>query len=61
VTNRRGEILYDPQEIKAVFNVQVDLMLACGNLQGEPSSIVDLSNETPEVIREGSGDVSYFM
>jgi tRNA threonylcarbamoyl adenosine modification protein (Sua5/YciO/YrdC/YwlC family) len=61
VTNRKGEVMYDPQEMKSIFNMQVDLMLACGNLQGEPSSIVDLSNETPEVIREGAGDVSYFL
>lgn len=61
VTNRRGEIMYDPQEIKAVFNQQIDLMLACGNLTGEPSSIVDLSNETPEIVREGAGDTSYFL
>ncbi|MGE5410908.1 MAG: L-threonylcarbamoyladenylate synthase [Clostridiales bacterium] len=61
VTNRKGEVMYDPQEMKSIFNMQIDLMLSCGNLQGEPSSIVDLSNETPEVIREGAGDVSYFL
>ena len=25
----------------------------------EPSSVVDLSGEEPEIIREGAGDVSY--
>jgi tRNA threonylcarbamoyl adenosine modification protein (Sua5/YciO/YrdC/YwlC family) len=60
VTNRKGEILYDPLEIKMVFNSQVDLMLASGNLQGEPSSIIDLSTDSPEIIRQGAGDVSYF-
>lgn len=61
VTNRRGEILYDPLEIRSIFNTQIDLMLGAGNLQGEPSSIIDLSNEEPEIVREGAGDLSYFQ
>ena len=60
VTNRKGLVLYNPLEIKMIFNAQVDLMLASGNLQGEPSSIIDLSSDTPEIIRFGAGDVSYF-
>ncbi len=60
VTTRRGELIFDPEEIKTVFNIHVDLMLSVGALSGEPSSIVDLSREAPEIIREGAGDVSYF-
>ncbi|RJP70833.1 MAG: threonylcarbamoyl-AMP synthase [Ignavibacteriales bacterium] len=61
VTNRKGEVLFDPLEIKMIFNSQVDLMLASGSLQGEPSSIVDLSTEAPEIVRYGAGDLSYFQ
>lgn len=60
VTNRKNEILFDPAEIRSIFNSQVDLMLASGNLQGGVSSIVDLSDDVPEIIREGAGDVSIF-
>jgi len=60
-TNRKGDVLIDPFEIKNIFNSQVDLMLASGNLNGDPSSVIDLSTETPEVIREGAGDVSLFV
>jgi len=60
-TSRRGNILIDPIEIKNVFNSQVDLMLASGNLNGRPSSVINLSEEEPEVIREGAGDVSLFV
>lgn len=60
VSNRKGEPLFDPFEIKNVFNSQVDLMLASGDISNEPSSVVDLSREEPEVIREGAGDVSIF-
>jgi tRNA threonylcarbamoyl adenosine modification protein (Sua5/YciO/YrdC/YwlC family) len=60
VTSRKGEVLYDPAEIKAIFNTQVDLMLSHGALNGKASSIVDLSGEQPEVLRKGAGDVSLF-
>jgi tRNA threonylcarbamoyl adenosine modification protein (Sua5/YciO/YrdC/YwlC family) len=59
-TNRKGEALYDPYEIKSIFNLQVDLMLSSGNLSGKTSSVIDLSEEEPVVIREGAGDVSLF-
>jgi tRNA threonylcarbamoyl adenosine modification protein (Sua5/YciO/YrdC/YwlC family) len=61
VTNREGEILMDPDEIKLVFDKQVDLMLSAGFLKNLPSSIVDLSEDEPEVIRVGAGDVSLFQ
>ena len=60
VTKRNGELLYNPEEIKLIFENQVDLMLSVGPLDGEPSSIIDLSREEPEVLREGAGAVSYF-
>lgn len=61
VTTRRGELLYEPEEIRAIFDTQVDLMLAAGALNGEPSSVIDLSAEEPEIIREGAGDISLFV
>lgn len=60
VTTKKGGALYNPQEIKAIFEYDVDLMLSAGALEGEPSSIVDLSGEEPEILREGAGDVSIF-
>jgi tRNA threonylcarbamoyl adenosine modification protein (Sua5/YciO/YrdC/YwlC family) len=58
-TTRRGELLFDPLEIRTVFRNNVDLMLSMGALNGVPSSIIDLSGEEPEIIREGSGDLSF--
>lgn len=60
-TNRKGEILMDPTEIRNIFNSQVDLMLSSGSLTSVLSSVVDLSMDEPEVIREGAGDVSLFL
>lgn len=59
-TNRKGQLIIDPVEIKSIFDSQVELMLSQGGLSGKPSSIVDLSSESPEVVREGAGDVSLF-
>jgi tRNA threonylcarbamoyl adenosine modification protein (Sua5/YciO/YrdC/YwlC family) len=60
VTTRKGERLIDPLEIRSIFDFQVDLMLASGNLSGTPSSVIDLSDEEPVIIREGAGDISFF-
>ena len=59
-TTRLGEPLLDPFEIKNIFNSRVDLMLASNDMSFDPSSVVDLSGEEPEIIREGAGDVSLF-
>ena len=59
-TTRLGEPLINPEEIKSIFNSRVDLMLASQSMSFEPSSIIDLSGEEPEIIREGAGDVSLF-
>lgn len=60
-TNRKGELILDPALIRSIFQFEVDLMLAQGSSGGEPSSIIDLSSDTPEVIRKGAGDVSLFL
>ena len=61
VTTRKGELIYNPLEIKSIFNRQVDLMLSMGSLSGVPSSIIDLTGDKAEIVREGSGDVSMFL
>ena len=61
VTTRLGELIYNPEEIRVIFNSQVDLMLSAGAPSIEPSTIVDLSGDEPEIIRQGSGDISYFL
>ena len=59
-TTRKGDPLLDPFEIKNIFNSQVDLMLASSSVSFKPSSVIDLSGEEPEIVREGAGDVSLF-
>jgi tRNA threonylcarbamoyl adenosine modification protein (Sua5/YciO/YrdC/YwlC family) len=59
-TTRVGKRLSNPEEIRAIFDFSVDLMLANGVQANEPSSIIDLSGDEPEIIREGAGDLSLF-
>lgn len=60
VTDESGETLYNPDLIEEMFDKRVDLMLAAGTLEGKQSSVVDLSGETPEILRVGAGDISFF-
>lgn len=48
----------DPQEIISSMENDVDLVLDAGVIVSEPSTIVDLSQDTPEIIRKGAGDIS---
>ncbi len=61
VTSRRGDVLFDPSEIKAIFGMQVDLMLANGSLGGVPSTIIAFEDNEPQIIREGAGDITPFL
>jgi tRNA threonylcarbamoyl adenosine modification protein (Sua5/YciO/YrdC/YwlC family) len=52
--------LSDPQEIKERLEHEVDLVIDGGPGGLEPSSVIDLSGEAPQVVRRGKGDVSAF-
>ncbi len=51
----------DPQSIKEAYESHLDIIIDGGALFPSPSSVVSLINDTPEVIREGKGDVSIFF
>jgi tRNA A37 threonylcarbamoyladenosine synthetase subunit TsaC/SUA5/YrdC len=51
------EILNDPYEIERRMGDKLDLILNGGILVSEPSSVVDLTNYEPVIIREGAGDI----
>jgi tRNA threonylcarbamoyl adenosine modification protein (Sua5/YciO/YrdC/YwlC family) len=48
----------DPQEIDRLIGHQVDAIIDAGPTGIEPTSVIDLSSGTPEILREGRGDVS---
>jgi tRNA threonylcarbamoyl adenosine modification protein (Sua5/YciO/YrdC/YwlC family) len=54
------EILSDPDEIEKKFGSGADLIIDAGPLLSQTSSIVDLVDDNPVVVREGVGDTSIF-
>ncbi len=54
------DILATPQEIKEKLGHAIDLIIDGGSVPGKPSSVVSLIEDTPEILREGSGDISIF-
>ena len=52
--------LNDPDEIYAALASDVDVIIDSGSCGVEPTTVVDLTGEYPELIREGKGDPSDF-
>ncbi len=50
----------DPYEIRALLEHALDLVIDGGFCGFEATSVVDLSDDTPKIIRRGCGDVSAF-
>ncbi len=52
--------LTDPDDIESRLGKQVDLVIDGGYCGIEPTTVVDLMGDVPEVVRVGKGDVSLF-
>ncbi len=59
-TKPDGDIFYDPSLIDDYFGSRLDAVIDGGPVPGEPSSVISLTDDIPEVIRSGLGDVSIF-
>lgn len=59
-TKPDGSIFYDPSFIYDYFGSRIDMVIDGGPVVGQPSSVVSLSGDIPEVIRKGLGDTSIF-
>ena len=55
-----GSIFEDPSFIQDHFGNRIDIVVDGGPVPGDPSSVIDLTDDIPEVIREGRGDVDIF-
>jgi len=51
----------DPEEMRDQLERQVDLILHGGFLAGNPTTVIDLSDDNPVVVREGAGAVQPFL
>ena len=59
-TTPDGTILNDPSLINDYYRSRIDIVIDGGNSKGDPSCVVSLIDDIPEVIRKGKGDVSIF-
>ncbi|WGE33091.1 L-threonylcarbamoyladenylate synthase [Actinobacillus genomosp. 1] len=50
----------DPDEIREHLEHRVDLIIHGGYLGQEPTTVIDLTEDSPRIIREGSGDITPF-
>lgn len=50
----------DPEEIRDTLNHAVDIVIDGGACGVQETSVVDLSEEVPELVRRGKGDVTIF-
>jgi tRNA threonylcarbamoyl adenosine modification protein (Sua5/YciO/YrdC/YwlC family) len=52
--------LSEPGEIRARLEHQLDLVIDAGSCGVEPSTVIDLTADTPRVLREGKGSLAPF-
>jgi tRNA A37 threonylcarbamoyladenosine synthetase subunit TsaC/SUA5/YrdC len=52
--------LSEPQAIADLLGHQVDLIIDVGHCDVEPTSVIDLTQDFPKIIREGKGDCKPF-
>lgn len=56
----QGAALSSGDEIRAHLEKQLDLIIEAGSCGTEPSTVIDLTEETPRVLREGKGSLAPF-
>ena len=61
VSKPKEGLYNDPSEIEERFGKQLDLVIDGGVIVAEHSSIIDLTDDFPKVIRVGKGDVSLYQ
>ncbi len=60
-TKPDGSIIPDPSLIDDFFGFRINAVIDGGPTPNQPSSVISLINDDPDVLREGIGDVSIFQ
>ena len=55
-----GEPLTDPEDIRTALERQIELVIDGGACSLEPTTVIDLTDEQPMLLRQGRGDASLF-
>jgi tRNA threonylcarbamoyl adenosine modification protein (Sua5/YciO/YrdC/YwlC family) len=59
-TMPEGSVFQDPSLINDHFKSAIDIVVDGGSVPNQPSSVISLIDDVPEIIRVGLGDVSIF-
>jgi len=54
------KVMTSPNELSKELANKIDIIIDVGELPQQPSSIIDLSEDSPIILREGLGDLSLF-
>lgn len=54
------EVMSNPNDLSKLSANRIDVIIDAGELPRQPSSIIDLSEDRPVILREGLGDLSIF-
>jgi tRNA threonylcarbamoyl adenosine modification protein (Sua5/YciO/YrdC/YwlC family) len=54
-----GELLATPREVESAAKGFADLVLDAGPIEPVPSTVIDLTGETPIVLRQGRGEIEW--
>ena len=52
--------LTDPEEVRGQLEKQIELVIDGGACSLEPTTVIDLTSDEPELIRQGRGDAGLF-
>ena len=55
------EPVIDGLDVDRLFGSRVDLIIEGGEVYPDPSTVVSLLTDQPEILREGKGDTSIFL
>ncbi|MFO7666115.1 MAG: Sua5/YciO/YrdC/YwlC family protein [Desulfobacterales bacterium] len=53
-----GTVFDNPSLINDHFGSRIDIVIDGGPVPGQPSSVVSLIDDIPQIIREGIGDIT---
>jgi tRNA threonylcarbamoyl adenosine modification protein (Sua5/YciO/YrdC/YwlC family) len=59
-TTPEGDVFHDASLLRDYFGDRIDAVIDGGPVIGQPSSVISLIDDMPEVIRKGVGDVQIF-
>ena len=57
-TTPDGSVFDNPSLINEYYHTRIDMVIDGGPVPGQPSSVISLINDIPEIIREGRGNTS---